>query len=421
MRQLFISYARENKADVEALVRDLDALGYEAWFDFALRGGQSWWEEILRRIADSDVFVAVVSEQTLNSVACKRELEWALALDKPILPLAVQRLPEALPRALSMRQIIDYSASARDAAIALAGALTNLPAAPPPPQPLPTPPAIPLSYISGLVDLVAQSETLTHDQQREILIDLESALRSTDAEERRAGRYVLEMFNKRSDLYADIDHNLAHMQGSETGTSAPKAAESLPKPKEAPGSRIGGRAIALGAIAIAAIAVAAFAAVTILRGGGAGSGTGSTTNPLTPSATDSTATGAADTAPPPRTAVTRTPDARSFTSPSRNIGCMIDASGVRCDIQQRYWDPPRRPRDCPPATGYGQGITLSPGRRAEFVCAGDTAFGGGEPLAYGQSITSGDLECTSSESGMTCTDTRSGNGFSLSREGYELF
>ena len=360
MRQLFISYARENKADVEALVRDLDALGYQAWFDFALRGGQSWWEEILRRIADSDVFVAVVSEQTLNSVACKRELEWALALNKPILPLAVQRLPEALPRALSMRQIIDYSASARDAAIALAVALTNLPAAPPPPQPLPTPPAIPLSYISGLVDLVAQSDTLTHDQQREILIDLESALRSTDAEERRAGRYVLEMFNKRSDLYADIDHNLAHMQGSEPGTSAPKAAESLPKPK---GHRVPGSEAARSHSARSRSPRSQWPPLRpsrSLRGGGAGSGTGSTTNPLTPSATDSTATGAADTAPPPRTAVTRTPDARSFTSPSRNIGCMIDASGVRCDIQQRYWDPPRRPRDCPPATGYGQGITLSP-------------------------------------------------------------
>ena len=31
MRRLFISYARENKPDVEALVRDLDALGYQTW------------------------------------------------------------------------------------------------------------------------------------------------------------------------------------------------------------------------------------------------------------------------------------------------------------------------------------------------------------------------------------------------------
>ena len=38
MRQLFISYARENKPDVEALIRDLDALGYQTWVDSSLRG-----------------------------------------------------------------------------------------------------------------------------------------------------------------------------------------------------------------------------------------------------------------------------------------------------------------------------------------------------------------------------------------------
>ena len=51
VRHLFISYARENKADVEALIRDLNALGYQTWVDSELRGGQTWWDEILRRIA----------------------------------------------------------------------------------------------------------------------------------------------------------------------------------------------------------------------------------------------------------------------------------------------------------------------------------------------------------------------------------
>jgi hypothetical protein len=37
MRQLFISYARDNKPDVEALVRDLDAQGYQTWLDSSLR------------------------------------------------------------------------------------------------------------------------------------------------------------------------------------------------------------------------------------------------------------------------------------------------------------------------------------------------------------------------------------------------
>jgi hypothetical protein len=210
MRQLFISYARENKPDVEALVRDLDALGYQTWVDSSLRGGQTWWEEILRRIADSDVFVAIVSGHTLSSVACKRELEWALALNKPVLPLAVERLPDALPRTLSMRQIVDYSRSGREAAFALAGALGTLPAAPPAPEQLPEPPAAPLSYLSDLVEQVGQAEPLTQQQQHQILMLLEPALRSADAEERRGGRYVLAMFSRRGDLYADVDRALAH-------------------------------------------------------------------------------------------------------------------------------------------------------------------------------------------------------------------
>ena len=40
---------------------------------------------------------------------------------------------------------------------------------------------------------------------------MEPALRSADAEERRGGRYVLEMFSRRGDLYADVDRTLAQM------------------------------------------------------------------------------------------------------------------------------------------------------------------------------------------------------------------
>jgi tetratricopeptide (TPR) repeat protein len=225
MRQLFISYARENKPDVEALVRDLDALGYQTWVDSSLRGGQTWWHEILGRIGNCDVFVAIVSGHTLSSVACKRELEWALALNKPVLPLAVERLPHALPRTLSMRQIIDYSRSGREAAFALAGALGTLPAAPPPPEQLPEPPPAPLSYLSDLVEQVGQPEPLTHDQQRQILIQLQPALHSADSEECRGGRYVLDMFSKRDDLYADVDRSVAQLGLTDLDAQRPVAPE----------------------------------------------------------------------------------------------------------------------------------------------------------------------------------------------------
>ena len=87
-------------------------------------------------------------------------------------------------------------------------------------------------------------------------------------------------------------------------------------------------------------------------------------------------------------------------------------------LRTRLVSPPR-PADC--EFDYGQGISLSPGENATFVCAGDTALGGGQPLAYGKSISAGVLVCDSAESGITCRDTRTGHGFAIAREAYRVF
>lgn len=269
MRKLFVSYARENKPEVQALVGDLEALGHQTWLDSSLRGGQKWWDEIIQRIADSDVFVSVVSAQSLNSVACRRELEWATALNKPVLPLAVGPLPDALPRALSTRQITTYSASAREAAFALAGALSALPPAQPLPSPLPDPPSAPLSYLTDFIDQVGQAEPLTHEQQREVLSRLRPALDAADPEESRGARYVLEMFSKRDDLYADVGQSLTQL-----GITAAPAARTAPAPTPAadighhPARSGSGGKIALVVGAAALLAAAAVVAVLVTRSDG---------------------------------------------------------------------------------------------------------------------------------------------------------
>ena len=214
MRKLFVSYARENKRDVDQLVEHLREMGYETWVDVSLRGGQDWWEEILQRIADTDAFIAIVSDAALNSTACGREFDWAEALGKPVLPVAVEPLPTALPRRLSRRQMIDYSHPAqRDrAALKLQGGLGTLPAAPPLPDPLPEPPAAPLSYLTDLIDLITQANALDHDQQHQILHQLEPALSSFDPLERRGGYDILQRFSARRDLYADVDRAITRLK-----------------------------------------------------------------------------------------------------------------------------------------------------------------------------------------------------------------
>jgi TIR domain len=214
VRKLFVSYARENKRDVDQLVEHLGTMGYQTWVDAALRGGQEWWEEILARIADSDVVIAIYSSAALNSTACGREFEWAVALGKPVVPVAVEPPPTALPSRFARRQIIDYSEPTERplAALQLQGALATLPPPPPLPDPLPEPPKAPLSYLTDIIDLITQANALDHDQQHQILHQLEPALTSFDPLERRGGLDILERFSTRRDLYADVDRAITRLR-----------------------------------------------------------------------------------------------------------------------------------------------------------------------------------------------------------------
>lgn len=166
---------------------------------------------------------------------------------------------------------------------------------------------------------------------------------------------------------------------------------------------------ALAALALAACGEDSTVTVTETAAGDASTAAESTT-------ATSTAAGEDGSTPPAGRTVTKL---TSFTSPTGNIGCQIDPRTVRCDIGERDWSPPPAPTSC--KLDYGQGIELRAGGRAAFVCAGDTALGGGEALDYGTAIAAGLLRCESAESGMTCRDVETGRGFSIAKQGYEIF
>jgi TIR domain len=238
VRNIFISYARANKPDVDELERHLRELGCNAWLDSRLHYSQDWWQEILRRIAGCDVFIPIISEEALNSVACNREFDWAEALRKPVLPVRMGPTSIPLPRRYSIRQIVDYTDRAqRDhAAIKLASALMSVPPPPVPPQPLPSPPAAPLSYLTDLVDVIlAPRDGLTHDQQHQVLSRLEPALRAVDPEERRQGQAILQRFSNRDDLYVDVSRRIIDLKPrNDEAPAPPRAPRPPPTPKRPP-------------------------------------------------------------------------------------------------------------------------------------------------------------------------------------------
>jgi Family of unknown function (DUF6636) len=138
-----------------------------------------------------------------------------------------------------------------------------------------------------------------------------------------------------------------------------------------------------------------------------------TTTPPTDTLTSST------TSTETTTPTTPTAHLTAFSSPSGNIGCVMSAAAVRCDIGEKSWKPPPAPASC--SLDFGQGLEVGRDDAARLVCAGDTTLGAARALPYGHSSEVGEFLCTSEESGMQCGNTSTGHGFTLSREEYELF
>jgi hypothetical protein len=106
--------------------------------------------------------------------------------------------------------------------------------------------------------------------------------------------------------------------------------------------------------------------------------------------------------------------ATSFHSPSGNIRCVIvKADGVRCDITERSFSPPPKPRSCD--FDWGNSMSVGVRGRGRFVCVSD-AVNAGRTLGFGQSIRRGRFKCRSRTTGIRCVNLRNRHGFALSRQ-----
>ena len=147
MLRVFISYTRQSEDKVRALAADIQALSHTVWCDQELSGGQIWWNEILQEIRNCDVFVFALSQDTLQSEACRSEFKYASDLEKTILPVLVaEDVPlDDLPPELSTIQFLDYVKQDKNAALKLSRSLSKISNSQSLPEPLPRPPGVPFS------------------------------------------------------------------------------------------------------------------------------------------------------------------------------------------------------------------------------------------------------------------------------------
>lgn len=194
---IFISYARADRPAVEALSRDLERAHHDVWMDNELAGGQIWWDTILRSIRECDLYVFVLSPDSLTSRACKAEFEYALALRRPLMPVLVRDVAIQFAHpAIGNTHIVDYRVRSVESGIALVSAIARLPAAPALPDPLPPQPATPMSYMNHLREQV-EAPFLTFQQQSHLLVDLKEYLGSDEGERRLAMDLLMGLRHRR--------------------------------------------------------------------------------------------------------------------------------------------------------------------------------------------------------------------------------
>lgn len=145
MPKAFISGAPDDHPGLRQLVEQLDALHYQVSIHGASPVGRAAWDQTVRDIAESDVFLPVITPAALQSRSCGRQFDWAQLLAKPVLPVLAEPPATPLPPRFLAHRLVDYShpVAADQSIAALDSALASLQPAPALPVPLPRPPRPP--------------------------------------------------------------------------------------------------------------------------------------------------------------------------------------------------------------------------------------------------------------------------------------
>lgn len=106
--RIFVSYAREDKPYCIRVIETLHA--HDVWYDQRLYAGQDWWKEILRRLDWCEIFIYLLSPDSIASLYCRREVEIARRLKRHIIPVLINK-ETILPDKMKNWQYVDLSES----------------------------------------------------------------------------------------------------------------------------------------------------------------------------------------------------------------------------------------------------------------------------------------------------------------------
>lgn len=178
----FLSYSSRDRDGLGDLLSALHRAGEPVWFDEDLGGGEVWWQKILERIRECEVFLFALSDNSLQSRPCLAELRYAQALGKPVLPIQIGPVASMRTTPLATVEAIDFRAPTLDSGIRLITAVQRAKKADSAlPSPLPDEPPVPFAHLMRLASSIADPQ-LDATAQAAVLAELTAALNEDDAD-----------------------------------------------------------------------------------------------------------------------------------------------------------------------------------------------------------------------------------------------
>ncbi len=95
MAKIFISYARKDKDEVYPVLEFLEKNGYECWIDkYGIESGDQFKKVIITAINQCEVFLYMLSGNSVNSEWVEKEYSYAKRKSKRIIPFFLKGAAE---------------------------------------------------------------------------------------------------------------------------------------------------------------------------------------------------------------------------------------------------------------------------------------------------------------------------------------
>src|SRR5262245_553172 len=91
MASLFISYSRKDIETARKLTKAFEGQGLDFWIDWeGIPPTVDWWQEIEKGIEEADVFLFLLSPDSVSSKVCRQEIEHAAKNGKRLIPIVAR-------------------------------------------------------------------------------------------------------------------------------------------------------------------------------------------------------------------------------------------------------------------------------------------------------------------------------------------